>query len=548
MRLSRVAVLASCATLVASFGLALAPTPALATSGPVAYPLTQALSGVTRQARMVYAHGELFISNGQSGSGVRVFSTSGKLLHSFTDMPGATGMVLSADGTTLYVAQAASDKITPVNTSALTEGTSFTVDSCPTYLALASGRLFYSFGCNEQPTGGVSSIDPSSGGTPVVATTGTSGPSLLAGGGTNLAVSLPGSDTITTYTSDDTGAVTQLATVTSDENVNDLAISSDGTKVYVAAAGGTQFSGYAASSLDSSGDFSASAYPRAVALSPNGQYLAGGLQSYTGLVSLYNAATSAPIWERFGASAAPSTWTTGQQQDETLPGSLTFSSNNADVYGLVEPEDSNTAVDLFSSTISPTSSSVHLTIPHVKYGKVLTATATGPAGGRITFVGSVGTLTKTLATVTANSKGVATLRFKSPYSGAIEAAYAGSAAKLPATVRHAFTRPSRARITLSGSFGRRHGITWFLNRKAVKAHVSVLPAVGGRPVVVTAQIRVNGAWQVASSATFYLPASGTFKLYLKKATHEYPLRFTVSFAGDQYNSGSHATSKHFEII
>jgi hypothetical protein len=409
--------------------------------------------------------------------------------------------------------------------------------------------LFYSYGCNyQQSNGGVSSIDPSSGGTPVVATSGLMGPPLLAGGGTTLTVSAALSATVTTYASDDIGTVSVLATAATDETVRDIAMTSDGTQVYVAAGGGSRFTAYTASTLAQSGEFATPQHPTAIALSPNGQDLVGGLESYTGMVTLYNAGTSSPLWERFGAAATPSSWQPGQQDYETLPGSLTFSSNDEDVYGLVTQNNLDTAVYLFSSTIAPTASSLRLSIPHVKYGKVLTATATGPAGGRITFIGTVGTLTKTLGTVTANSKGVAALKFTSPYSASIEAAYAGSAAKLPVTVKRSFSRPSRAHISLSGDFGRRHGITWFLNRKAVNATVSVLPAVEGRPVVVTAQIRVHGAWQVASSSTFYLPASGKFRLILKKATHEYLLKFTVSFAGDQYNSASHATSKHFEII
>src|ERR1700722_9595688 len=84
-------------------GVSAAPTAAHASATPAPYPLTTKLH-VSNESRMIYANGHLFVSEGHDGSDVRVYSPTGTLLHTVTGEPGAAGMVVSADGKTVYVA------------------------------------------------------------------------------------------------------------------------------------------------------------------------------------------------------------------------------------------------------------------------------------------------------------------------------------------------------------------------------------------------------------------------------------------------------------
>jgi DNA-binding beta-propeller fold protein YncE len=545
----RPAVLMLCATLFATVVAADPSVAAASTSSASerAYPLTVRL-GVTQQARMVYAHGELFVSDGHGGSGVKVYTTSGKLVHNIADEPGADGMVVSADGNTVYVAQSATNKISAINTATFAH-TEFTVDSCPTNLALAAGRLFYSFGCDSDPwASGVSSIDPSSGGTPVAALTNQYEPPLLAAAGATLAVAVAGLSPapLATYTSDGAGVVTPLGSIQDNDGINDLAISSDGDNLYTAAPAGAQFKKYDSATLSQVGEFAGSAYPSAVAVSPNGEDLAGGMHSYEGLVNLYNAASITPIWKRYGASTAPSTWRTGEEMDATLPGSLTFASNGSHVYGLVAPENSN-GVDLFSSTLAPTATHIHVDISHASAHR-LTATAHVPAHGKVVFTGIAAGTPTTIATVTSNGKGVARLRFRFPYSASIQAAFVGTDSRFPATAKKSFTMPSSSALKLSRSYATKHGTKLYRNRKAVLALATVTPAVSGREIAGWLEARINGKWQVTSRVNAPLSSAGTVTFFLRKhASRHLELRFKFAFKGDSFNTGSRATSKPFEI-
>jgi DNA-binding beta-propeller fold protein YncE len=547
MRLSRAAVLASCATLIMSFGLAL--TPAAAITGPAtAYPLIHKLAGVTTQARMIYAHGDLFVANGHGGSDVLVFSPTGTLVHDITGEPGATGMVLSPDGGTLYVAQSASNKISAINTTTFAH-TEFTVDGCPTYLALVSGRLFYSFGCSPGDNhSAVSSIDPIAGGTPVPALTALYAPPMLAGAGSTLAAAVVGlSPTpLSTYTSDDTGALTDLASIRAADDIRDLAISADGNTLYSADPGGGQFTDYDVATLDTAAEFTGTHYATAVALSPDGADLVGGFDAYDGLVSLYKTATVTPVWSRLGTTALPASWRTNEQDDAMLGGSLTFSSNNANVYGLATAE-GQSGVYLFSSTVAPTKTSLHVVVSGAPYGQPMTATATAIAGARIAFTVTNGNGTRSLGAVTANSHGVAKLKFRSNYSGSVQATYDGSAAHLPVFTTHTFKSASRSRLTLTGAYATRHGVKLFRSIKDVKAPGSVMPVVFDRPVTASLDFKRGGAWHVASTLTLTLSQTGGMLLILRQASVGLLFRFTATFKGDSFNSGSKAVSKTFEI-
>jgi hypothetical protein len=512
---------------------------------PVAYPLTTSLD-VTQQSRMVYANGELFVSDGPAASEVDVFTASGKPIHDIAGEPGADGMVLSADGTKLYVALSTAGQISVINTKTFAHH-QFTVSACPTYLALVGSRLFYSFGCGAANDGGVSSVDAITGADPVIAVPALRNPPLVAGGGTTLAVADRGSTAaaITTYTVGGAGTVSSIATINDAVGVADISMTAAGTDLAVAQSDNVGFTEYETSDLSVLNTFSAVASPTAVALTPGGKRLVGGLSATGDLVNFYSLPVGAPLWQRFGATSAPSTWTTGVD-DEVLPGSLAFASDGSHVYGLVEPV-SGTGVWLFASSAVPVASSIHLTVSHPAAGHPIVATATVSAAGQVEFIATSNGASSVVGMVRVNSQRTAVLSFPSEFSGSVVAAYLGDQSHDPKQTHESFTVPATSDVALSGWYKSRAGVRLFHKRADVHIAASVTPLFARRSIVATLSYRVAGHWHAVSHLSQPLTAAGTVAIGLRKIATHYHARVSVSFAGDSLNGPSTAVSRTFEV-
>ncbi len=90
------------------------------------------------------AKGYIFTSGGQSGTGVEVYTLTGRHVTS-VNLPGAWGMALSPDGATLYVAQYGGGQIVVIDVSTrLTTATIPLTEALPRSLAYTDGTLWYS--------------------------------------------------------------------------------------------------------------------------------------------------------------------------------------------------------------------------------------------------------------------------------------------------------------------------------------------------------------------------------------------------------------------
>ena len=102
-------------------------------------------------------HGRVFISQGTDT--IVVTDLDGIATDVVTGLPGASGMALSDDDTTLYVAAAGADAVGVVDTATLTVETIHTgVDTCPRDLALTAGMVWFTHGCVR--TEGIGALDP----------------------------------------------------------------------------------------------------------------------------------------------------------------------------------------------------------------------------------------------------------------------------------------------------------------------------------------------------------------------------------------------------
>jgi hypothetical protein len=93
------------------------------------------------------AHGHVFVSGGQGTTGVVVTDLDGQILETIPDLAGAEGMVLSQDGSTLYVALVDGKAIAAVDTATLGAQIFPTGDACPRHLAQLGNDVYFTESC-----------------------------------------------------------------------------------------------------------------------------------------------------------------------------------------------------------------------------------------------------------------------------------------------------------------------------------------------------------------------------------------------------------------
>jgi YVTN family beta-propeller protein len=512
------------------------------------YPVSRPIAGLASAAQMVYAKGHLFVSSGTSGSAIVVLSTAGKRVGAITDEPGADGMVVSPNGSEIYVALANSDAIAVLNTATLEEITKITVDSCPHSLALAGGRLFYSFGCDgAMPADeGVSSVDPDGGGTPVPALGYLFANALLRGDGSVLAAT-DLTNRLTTYTAASDGSLTQIGTGLLPESPEDMAFTSNGNSVLVASGSPYQITSYATATGSQNLVYPGVAYPQAVATDPTGHYVAGGFKSYNATAMLYRESSGSILWQRYTASSNPAYWSTNVSFDAMDPQTLVFSPSGTQVYGLVTRENTN-GLFFFDSAVAPKTSAVKVSVPNVGFGRDHTATArvTGAPGAPVTFTLTDNGTTRDLGTVDANRHGVARKVFAGTYNGTVSASFEGSAAKYPATAKAKFTVASKTSSRLVGPHTTRHGVAFYSSYKDVNILFSTTPKQALRATRTDFEELLGGHWRIVGRLSKDENQAG-LRVYFKSAPSNVEIRVHLIVPADSLSRGSAATSKVFEI-
>jgi hypothetical protein len=106
-------------------------------------------------------HHHLFVTAGSGSSSILVTDYSGQTVATIPDEPGATGLALSGDGTTVYAALANGDAISAVSTATLAETARYATGAGtdPAYVAYTSGRIWFGYGAPGSH-GAIGSIDP----------------------------------------------------------------------------------------------------------------------------------------------------------------------------------------------------------------------------------------------------------------------------------------------------------------------------------------------------------------------------------------------------
>jgi hypothetical protein len=518
-------------------------------------PMTGATAAVTAAARpanglklplasagaMLDIKGQLWVSDPDRNR-VDVFSSTGRLLHGITDLPGARGLLESSDGSTVEVAESDASAVSEVSTSTYTTIGSWTTDGCPSSLAWVNGFLAYSFGCDAgADTSGVATIaTPSS--TPTEIINSEYSAPQLAGYGTTLAVSrlglTPGS--VVTYTIADDGTATQLASFEPETGAN-VAFSPTGTSLLAADYTKSGAVAYSPTTGTQQIAYPGTGATTAVAESPDGHYIATGFSNYSATVNLVNTSSDSTVWSRL-LTEPPNSGTT---YAGLLPNTLTFSANSAEVFGLASFQ-GLTGVYLFASDLHPSATHISVTVAKVAAGRKLPVKVSGTPGTHVTLTATVaGTTTpRTVKSLTLPSSGHAKLTFASKFSGKLVATIAGDAAHLPSTAHANYTVGSHSVAKVLGGH-KSHGVTYYTQLSQVQVLLTTTPKSDTEYSATTQAFR-NGHWASFPKLTGN-ESNGRGGVYFSSMNTNVRYRVKFSVPNSSFNRGSHATSGVFEL-
>ncbi len=247
----------------------------------------------------------VFISGGKSTNAVVVTDFSGNVRKTISGQYGATGLALSADNRTLYVAQASGDAISAIDTTTLTETARYATgaQTCPTHLARTEGTIWFGYGCEENWTGGIGKLDTAT--TPPAVTLDLQGdaqyqraPLLTAqpdadgpvvAGQPQLSPANIRVYAVTAGKLESRGAGNVVGS-----DLADLSLSPDGATLYTASGSRDHVEAFATADLSRAGAYHTGSYPNSVATSADGKYLATGVRNPRDDAYLYKTGGAVP--------------------------------------------------------------------------------------------------------------------------------------------------------------------------------------------------------------------------------------------------------------
>lgn len=325
-------VLALCTAAAVAAGLVAvtaAPASAVADVG-VELPMTN-----VRDVLVDDAHGHVLLVGGGS-NGIVVRTLEGAAVTTIDGQFGATSMVASADGSTVYVALSAADAISAIDTATLTEKARYATgaSTCPTSLAFAGTQLWFGYGCSAG-SGNIGLLDLAAE-TPAVAlgkapdTLHLYSAPLLAGSpadAAHLLAAVTGLSPATLHSLAVSG--TTIATNVSRQvgsDVADMSVSPDGKDVITASGSPYEHPRYHVADLANAGVYTTDAYPNAVTQSAAGYVAAGISGAYEPDVYVFSAGgTLRRKYELDGCCASNAI-------HYLLGGTLAFSADGARLY------------------------------------------------------------------------------------------------------------------------------------------------------------------------------------------------------------------------
>jgi hypothetical protein len=248
------------------------------------------------------AHQHLFITSGSGSTSILVTNYAGLTVATIPNEPGATGLALSSDGSTVYAALAGGDAVSAISTSTLTETARYDTGTGtdPTYVAYTSGAIWFGYGGAAE--GGIGSINLSTSPATVTldAAAGSwyAAPLVSATPAGELVAGEPGQSPVQLASYDvSSGTATVLAPeefLYDAANLSSMAITPDGTDVVLASGSPYYQQIYQVSDLASVGTYPTTNYPDSVSISGDGS-VAAGTDSGTNAIFMFAPGGTTPL-------------------------------------------------------------------------------------------------------------------------------------------------------------------------------------------------------------------------------------------------------------
>ena len=520
--------------LVAAAALALAPA-GLATT-KTSLPLTGFFDMVVDDA-----HGHVFVTGGSGNSSVVVVDFSGNVVTSIGSQPGAAGMALDAANSTLYVALRDSNAISVIDTATLAETSRISIAPAglPLTVALAGGRLWFSHDCNSADSrfGSIalngtdvqlyarSGDYPST--CPILVTSPVDDDVLVA---TGMGSSPPNIFVYDASTAVPT--VTFWKRMSGSGDFEDLIFTPDGASLLGAAGAPYQVQRLQVSDLATSGSYPTGAYPVGVAVTSDGAYVAGAVDTGNGPeVVVFPADSSTPLRD----------FEYGREDDaEMYFGPLAFSADSSKLFTVAEPgtEGGGITFRVHGSPLTPPVATTTTLAASAKSGAlnskvVLTARVQGAGSGTMSIYATPYLGAKTLvAAGTVNSSGVFTRAVKLKATTTYTAEYTGDDGHLDSKsgARVVKVRP-RLTVSLSGFYRKSGKYRLYHRGQDPEVVGTITPALAATKLKFVAQVYRGGRWRSGTSSTFPVGMFGQANAFLRRTTiGRYRVR--VVFAGN----------------
>jgi hypothetical protein len=481
----------------------------------------------------------VFVSGGAGTSSIVVLNYSGQIVNTITGEGGASQMAVDTANHTLYVALHDQTAISEINTQTLIETKRFSTAPYPnpTSLVIAGGKLWFScYQSDGEGCHGIVSADLD-GTNMSAAISGWFFAAVLAAGGPGndlLAVAdtyqEPSDVTVYNVSGSTPSQVSDLAFSQRPAFVDDMAFDPSGQNLLLTAGSPYYVESLSTSDMLPSGQYPIGPYPTAVALTANGQYVAGGRDTNTGDdVFVYRAGTTTPV----------RTWQVGNDNGAGLLGhGLAFTPDGSRLFAIAEDATTgHLAFHVLSSPTTPltaTTTSLTRVTPvkgTVRYGSQasLKVQVNGAASGTVDLYATPTGGTMQLVGTGTLSSGTKTFSVKpaqnTAYSAQLEqgSTWASSASQeVSVDVAPLVSVSNRARG--KGRY-KGHRVT----RTQLNAKVN--PARPGELVAFVVQRRAGKHWRADVGGQVALASNGTAKV-LFLTNRQAQFRFQVKYPGD----------------
>jgi len=264
------------------------------------------------------AHQHIFISSAGSNT-ILVTNYSGQTVATIANEPGAYGLALSSDGSTVYAALSTGDAISAISTDTLAETARYATGTGtdPTYVAYTSGKVWFGYGTYGQPfQNGIGSIDPST--SPATVNLSATNESLALWYAAPMLTASPngelvagetmvsGGITMVSFDTSSGGVATALSYGSfSGGGVESMQITPDGKDVVVASGAPYYHQIFQVSNLSAVGEYPTAPYPDSVSITGNG-IVAAGIDSDSSEVFMFAPGAGSPLnTYTFGSYSSP---------------------------------------------------------------------------------------------------------------------------------------------------------------------------------------------------------------------------------------------------